>query len=67
MKYMFQNLVQYAVYQSASGCRSEFVYSDLWLELVLFQFDTVLAVVVYMAVQKLEIELSNFFLHQCQM
>ena len=50
MKSMFQNLVQYMVYQSASGCRSDPVYSDLWLELLLFQFDTVLAAVVYRAV-----------------
>ena len=53
MKYMFQNLVQYMVYQSASECRSEPVYSDPQLELVLFQFETVSAGVVYRAVQKL--------------
>ena len=56
MKYRFQNLLQYMVYQSASGCMSEPVYSDLWPELVLFQFDTVLAAVVYRAVQELDIE-----------
>ena len=64
---MLQNLMQYMIYQSTSWCKSESVYSDLLLELVLFQFDTVLAVVVYRAVQKLEIKLSNFYLCQCQM
>ena len=53
------------VYQSASWCRSEPVYSDLSLELVLFQFDRVLAAVVYMTAQKLEIELLDFFLCEC--
>ena len=55
------------VNQFASECRSEPVYSDLQLGLVLFQFDTVLTAVVYRAVQKLETEISNFNLHQCQM
>ena len=55
MKYVFQNLVQYIVYQSASGCRSEPVYSDPLLELVLFQFDTVSVTVVYRAVQNWEL------------
>ena len=64
---MFQNVAQYMFYQSASGCKSQPVYSDLWLELVLFQFDTVLAAVMYKAVQKLEIELWDFSLCQCQM
>ena len=56
IKYIFQNLVQHVVYESATGSRSEPVYSDLQLELILFQFDTVLTAVVYKAVQKLEIE-----------
>ena len=62
MKHMFQNLVQNTVYQSGSQCRSEPVYSDPLLKLVLFQFDTVSAPVVYRAVQILGIELSIFIL-----
>ena len=50
---MFLNFVQYIVYQSASGCKSEPVHSDLQLELLLFQFDTILATVVYRAGKKI--------------
>ena len=64
MKYMFQNLEQCRVYLSVSECKNLLVYSDLWWELVLFLFNTVSAVVEYMALQKLEIELLNFYLHQ---
>ena len=65
MKYTFQNLEQYKVFQSANVCKTEPVYSDLLLELALFQFDTVSAAVVYKGAQKLETELSNFYPHQC--
>ena len=67
MKYMFQNLVQCKVYQTVSVCKSEHVYFDPLWELVLFQFDTGSAAAVYRVVQKLGIELSNFYSHQCQM
>ena len=40
-----------------NGCRNAPVYSDLCLELVPFQFGTVLAAAVYMAVQRQEIKL----------
>ena len=67
MKYIFQDLVEYMVYQSASGCRSEPVYSDQQLDLVLFQFDRVLAAVVYRAVQncKLNYQISIFTDTKC--
>ena len=63
MKYMFQNSVQYMICLSANGCRNEPAYSDLWLKMVPFQFDTVLTAVVYIVIQKLEIELLGFFIH----
>ena len=67
MKNMFQNSVHYRAYQSASGCRSMPVYSHLQVELVLFQFDTVLAAVVYRAVHKLELNylISIFINAKC--
>ena len=54
---MSQNLEQCRVYLSASECKNLPLYFDLQWELVLFLFDTVSVVVVYMAVQKLEIQL----------
>ena len=59
---MFQHLEQCRAYESVNEYRKLPVYSDLQWELVLFIFDTVSVTVVYMAVQKLEIELSNFSL-----
>ena len=55
MNDMSWNVVQCKVYQSASGCKSEPAYSDPLLELVMFQFDTVSAAVVYRAVQNWEV------------
>ena len=66
MKCMFQNLKLYKVCQFSNLYKIEFVYSGLLLELELFQFDTILFVVVYRVEQILEIELSNFYPHQCQ-
>ena len=41
-----------------------YVYFDLQRELVLFLSHTISVAIVYMAVQKLETELSNFYLCQ---
>ena len=66
MKCMFQNLKQYKVYQFSNVYNIEPAHSSLLLELELFQFDTILAAVVYKVVQILGIELPNFYPHQCQ-
>ena len=56
-----------SIYLSANECKNLLVYFDLQWELALFLFDAVSAVVEYTAVQKLEIELLNFYLCQFQM
>ena len=58
MKYKFQNLEQCRVYLSASKCKNLLVYFDLYWELALFLFDTVSAIVEYIAVQKLKIDIK---------
>ena len=60
------NLEQYKVFQFSNVCKTGHIYSGLLSELELFQFDTIL-VVAYRVGKILGIELSDFYLHQCQM
>ena len=62
MKYMFQSLVQYMVYQPAISVEVSLFILIYDLEMVLFQFGSVLAAIVYRALQKLEIELTKFLI-----
>ena len=58
---------QCRVYLFVGECEKLHAYFDLQWELVLFLFDTVSVAVGYMAVQKLENELLDLYLCQCQM
>ena len=63
---MFQSLEQCRAYLFASVYGNLPVYLDLQWELVLFLSDTGSVAVTYMAVPKLGIELSKFYLCQFQ-
>ena len=64
---MFLNPMLCMVYLFSNMCKTGPVCSYLQLKLRLFLFDTMLDVSECMFKQILEIELSDFFYHQCQM
>ena len=61
------NSMQCRVYLFSIMYKTVINHLDLKLEQGLFQFDTKLVVSVYKDEQILEIELSGFFVHLCQM